>query len=369
MPRTDSLGERRDWRLRGASGGKGGGRPCRSGASRGRWGRVARLLAMAGSLFAGGAAGAPPAELDEAPLRASNGIVTVGIHRAMGGAISWLSWTGHPGNVVNHHDPGRLVQQSYYAGQALDRRAEGQHAAWSPWPWNPIQGGGVASWARLAAFEQHRDGTLFGTTILRLWDMPNEDAAARMRQWTGFDPALPNVVVVRCEFVSCREPGDRWGPPRRSPQEVPAAYFIRSFESVRTYLGERAWRDEQPPLGPPWSRATAPRHAMAAFDSAGRGVAVFSPAGGHHWNFGLHGTAEPAGPHAAPCLHVAPIAVVPIGPRSVYRYRFWLIVGDAGQIGVALDELWRRHGRERAEFVPSPPDPSATETACAAPFS
>jgi len=50
---------------------------------------------------------------DDLLVQTSQGVVTVGIHRAKGGAITWLSWTGHPENVVNHHDPGRLVQQSY----------------------------------------------------------------------------------------------------------------------------------------------------------------------------------------------------------------------------------------------------------------
>ncbi|MEZ6081021.1 MAG: hypothetical protein R3C56_36745 [Pirellulaceae bacterium] len=61
------------------------------------------------------------------------------------GAITWLSWEKYPDNSVNIADPGRLIQQSYYVGKSLDRRDEGQSKAWSPWTWNPIQGGGVGS--------------------------------------------------------------------------------------------------------------------------------------------------------------------------------------------------------------------------------
>ena len=34
-------------------------------------------------------------------------------------------------------------------------------------------------------------------------------------------------------------------------------------------------------------------------------------------------------PHAGPCMHIAPIDRVNLGPQSTYRYRYWLVVGDA----------------------------------------
>jgi len=127
-------------------------------------------------------------------LQVTNSNVTVGIDRAKGGSITWLSWRGYPSNAVNIADPGRLIQQSYYAGKSLDRTAEGQSKAWSPWTWNPIQGGGVGSWARVTEFQRTTSNTLYSVTVPKLWDMPDEEAQALIRQWTGFifaslDPA------------------------------------------------------------------------------------------------------------------------------------------------------------------------------------
>jgi hypothetical protein len=87
-------------------------------------------------------------------LLLDNGTVKVGIDRAKGAAITRLSSAAYPKNLVNSADPGRLIQQSYYAGLRLDRKAEGQSKAWSPWSWNPIQGGGVGSWARVTEFRR-----------------------------------------------------------------------------------------------------------------------------------------------------------------------------------------------------------------------
>src|SRR4051812_12934085 len=70
-----------------------------------------------------------------------NGTIRVGIDLNAGGAISYLSQSGSSYNLVNTRDRGRYVQQSYYAGQDLDRSSEGQNRLWSPWPWNPVQGG------------------------------------------------------------------------------------------------------------------------------------------------------------------------------------------------------------------------------------
>jgi hypothetical protein len=205
----------------------------------------------------------------------------------------------------------------------------------------------------VTAFERLPSATLHGETVPKLWDMPNEEAAATMRQWTAFEPAMPNVVVVRCEFVSQRTPGDRWGPAVPRHQEIPACYFTRSFGLVRSYLGDGQWRTETQPPGPPWGRTTPPRGALAMFDAEGQGVAVFSPAATQPWNFGPHGAGASTDPTAGPCMHVAPIDLVKLGPASTYRYRYWLVVGTATEIAARLDELWRRYAAERAELTNS----------------
>ena len=284
-------------------------------------------------------------------LLLDNGTIKIGINRAMGASITWLSWSGYPKNMINSVDPGRLIQQSYYAGKSLDRTADGQHQAWSPWSWNPIQGGGVGSWARVTEFKRLDDRTLYSETVPKLWDMPDEEAAALMRQWTAFEPAMPDVVVVRCELVCSRALDDRWGPARLSPQEVPACYFTRNFSTIRTYLGNGEWRTENQPPGPPWGRAEAPLKAMACFALNGQGVAIFSPTASRAWNFGPHGHGDTDDPAGGPCVHVAPIDHVNLGPQSTFRYRYWLVVGTEKQIAARLDTLWKQSGTERAELT------------------
>ncbi|MEY4090357.1 MAG: hypothetical protein RJB55_2628, partial [Verrucomicrobiota bacterium] len=47
-------------------------------------------------------------------------------------------------------------------------------------------------------------------------------------------------------------------------------------------------------------------------------------------------------------MHVAPLDRVPLGPRSTYRYRYWLVVGTEAEIARRLDALWGRYSSERA---------------------
>ncbi len=301
-------------------------------------------------------AASPPSESSalsrsEDLLLLDNGTVKIGINRAMGASITWLSWSAYPKNMINSVDPGRLIQQSYYAGRSLDRQVDGQHKAWSPWSWNPIQGGGVGSWARVTEFKRLDDHTLYSETIPKLWDMPDEEAAALMRQWTAFEPAMPDVVVVRCELICARALDDRWGPARLSDQEVPACYFTRNFSTFKNYLGNGQWRTETQPPGPPWGKAEPPLKAMACFAANGQGVAVFSPTATRAWNFGPHGGGNSDDPAAGPCVHVAPIDRVNLGPQSTYRYRYWLVVGTEAQIAARLDLLWQKYSTERAELT------------------
>jgi hypothetical protein len=276
-----------------------------------------------------------------------NGTAKIGIDKAKGAAITWVSWNDQPKNIVNIHDPGRLIQQSYYAGKSLNRTGDGQSEHWSPWPWNPIQGGGIGSWAHVTRFEKPDDATLIGVTIPKLWDMPDEEADAVMHQWTTFEPGMPNVIGVRSRIVCDREPNDRWGPPVSRPQEVPALYFTRNFDRFESYLGGGKWQVETQEAGPPWGKAEPPLNAMACFNADGQGIAIYSPTSGDRWNFGPHTDIPSDDPEGGPCVHIAPISRVVLGPESTYEYRYWLVVGDKARIAAALDRLTKKYSAER----------------------
>jgi hypothetical protein len=306
-----------------------------------------RYMAVLGLLVAAQVYAESMAE-DDSIIKLDNGVIQVGVDSQKGAAITWLSMKAYPRNCVNVADPGRLIQQSYYAGRILDRTKQGQSKAWSPWSWNPIQGGGVSSWARVLEMKKEEKELLYSETIPKLWDMPDEEAEAVMRQWTRISPDMDNVIVVRCQFQSLRKADDEWGPAVPRHQEIPALYFTRNFADIRSYLGEGRWRRESQPPGPPWGRCNPPLKAMAVFEPDGSGVAIFSPAATQDWNFGPHGSRASDDPRAGPCIHIAPIDMVALERHSIYCYQYWLILGNETEIATRLDQLWLTHSDHRA---------------------
>ena len=49
-------------------------------------------------------------------------------------------------------------------------------------------------------------------------------------------------------------------------------------------------------------------------------------------------------------VHMAAIDLVALGPKSTYRFRYWIVVGTEIEISQRLDELWKDHSTERAEL-------------------
>ena len=132
-----------------------------------------------------------------------NGQVRLGVDLERGGTICFLS-TGQEAeadNMVNIHDLGRYIQQSYYAGDPVDRKKDGQHEAYSPWTWNPIQAGGIGSVsnpphpnAKAEIIEHKQDEDfMYIKCIPRLWDMPGEAAECVFEQWMTLEGPVVRV--------------------------------------------------------------------------------------------------------------------------------------------------------------------------------
>jgi hypothetical protein len=119
-----------------------------------------------------------------AEISADNGVLKVKFDLTRGGAISYISLFGTERNLVNVYDEGRYIQQSYYAGNNIDRKSEGQSPRWSPWCWNPIQvGDDFKNRVKILEYKQNGD-TLYIKCIPMQWDMNNKPAEAEMEQQT-----------------------------------------------------------------------------------------------------------------------------------------------------------------------------------------
>lgn len=274
-------------------------------------------------------------------LTADNGIIKVKLDLTRGGAVKYLSFSDDDRNLVNIHDEGRYIQQSYYAGKPLDRKSDGQSPHWSPWSWNPIQVGDAFG-NRAQILDSHKNGdTLYVKLIPMLWDMNNEPAEAVMKQWT----ILKNNILEVHNKLICFRTDTIYGEDIARSQELPAVYPISELNNLFGYIGKLPFTNDT--LSNPtviklssgfWGRYNnVTEHWMAFAGNDMRGIGVYNPQC-TKFLAGMYG--EPGHKSAeASTSYIAPIKKEVLNKNSVYEYTYYIIVGSIEDIRAEVYEL------------------------------
>ena len=284
-------------------------------------------------------AGARKAAASSVSSALDNGIVRVGIDLGAGGSISYLSPSGSTYNLVNVFDKGRYVQQSYYAGQRLDRTAEGQHWMWSPHPWNPVQGGDAYRNSPPVVAWRNDGHTIYVRTHPLLWDMNREACQCYFDTWITLEG---RTVRVRNKLTAFRT-DSRWRVQARG-QELPAVYAIADLHRVLSYTGGEPFRwrpvSQIGDTASFWEGWEGTEHWAACLNAQNFGLGVYNPPrttfGG-----GLYGSPG-GGERDSPTCYVSPNDIAALDKRSVYYYEYYLTVGSLNQIRQDIYNLDRR---------------------------
>jgi hypothetical protein len=262
----------------------------------------------------------------------NNGVIQVGIDATqMGGAITYLSKATSTTNLINIHDRGRAVQQSYYAGAAVDRSAEGQfYPTYSPWPWNPITAGDVYGDSATVIAANNTSTTMYAKTRPLLWDMPLEQCECFFETWMTLEGRR---VRVHNKLTTTRT-DKRWNVLSRD-QELPAVYPVAKLPRVVSYTGSQPFTGEPTsdiPDDPTtfWSAWNTPESWGACVNSNGFGVGVYTP-GRTRFIGGLYGSPSGGSTSGNTC-YLSPLEVAPLDKTSTYEYDYWLTVGTIDEI-------------------------------------
>ncbi len=262
-------------------------------------------------------------------LMADNGMLTLKLDLTRGGAISWLSLSGSARSVVNIADEGRYIQQSYYAGKSLDRKAEGQSPRWSPWSWNPIQVGDAFR-NRAQILDYKKTGNeLYVKCIPMQWDMNNKPAEAEMEQWT----TLNGMVLEVRNRLTCHRTDLIYGDSISCDQELPAVYPVSSLKNLYTYQGQVPFAEEPVQQISVVNLSSGfwgiynqvSENWMAFTDDAKWGMAVYNPLCSKF----LAGLAGVAGKEASdgPTSYIAPVKKEILYKNCVYEYKYYILIG------------------------------------------
>lgn len=249
-----------------------------------------------------------------------NGDVRLGVKSTSGAAIGYFSPSKSDRNLINHHDHGRLVQQSYYGD------ADGSKWAGKPWRWNPVQGGdyrGAA--ARVLELRVEPPARLYANTLPKHWATGADLPDVTMEQWITLAGKVAHARY-RMSYSGDAKHAE-------ADQEIPAVFIDPSLDTLVRYADDAPWtggelRRSRP--GWPNEYHDVPENWAAYVGEDGAGVGVYVPAAERitAYRFG------DGGPDA--CSYVAPLTRFAIAPGFVFEYDLYLTLGTAADIREAF---------------------------------
>ena len=277
---------------------------------------------------------------NEYEMGLDNGFLHVRLDMSRGGAICYISTSGSTRSIVNIGDEGRYVQQSYYAGNSLNRQSEGQDPNWSPWPWNPIQvGDAYHNRAPILNYTKGTD-TLYTKCTPLQWDMDSMTAEAEMEQWTSLNANIITVhnrlTVHRTDTIYGETPDN---------QELPAVYVISALPNLYSYFGTQPFTNAPAKQVPVVNLSSGfwgvydstSEHWMAFLDNTLWGIGVYNP----NATGILAGLSGVSGQEATSgsTNYIAPYHLDTLLKNCVFEYSYDLIIGSLDEIRTAVYQL------------------------------
>jgi len=280
--------------------------------------------------------GAEPAGAGGRMTFLDNGRVRIGMDLNLGGAVTFLSGTDHPGNIINSADLGRQIQMSHYSGPwPFEVGGKKPNPAWAGLGWNPIQTGDCYGNASKVLEHRNNGKEIYIKCIPMQWPLDNVPGDCVFETWTTLDGP---VIHMRYRCTNGR--ADQT-PYRPCPQELPAVYTISRLWRLMSYTGDKPFTHDK--LGHvandwrrpwPWTRFTATERWAALVDDGGWGLGVFKDDGGE-FHGGTYGDGRSDDPRHGSTAYLAPVHRENFDHNIVYEHRTEFMVGR-------LDDIRRR---------------------------
>ena len=267
---------------------------------------------------------------DNGSWELDNGVLLVKFDPNAGGSMYYISESGKNYNVVNYHDKGRYIQQSYYAGQDLNRVGIGQHPSWSPWPWNPIQAGDTFNNKAIVLERINNGSTIYIKTRPMLWDMNGEYAECEFETWA----TLKGTAIHVKNRLTTHRTDNIWTEVIPKHQELPAVYTIGDLSNLYTYQGDKPWTNDALTQihnsGPPWAYWETSENWAAFVNDGDWGLGVYNKSRTLFVG-GFHGVPY-GGPTSASTGYISPLTTEALDKNSVFEYEYDLILGNLSTI-------------------------------------
>ncbi len=270
------------------------------------------------ALLCGALALSPVLAEESGELHIDNGILRLGVDLESGGSIFHLSESGTGPNLLNHHDRGRFVQQSFYGNP------DGSMWGDRPWTWNPVQGGDYRGKPATILEHTHSETALTTKSTPMHWATGEHINDAVMESSISLEGVIAHIRF-RFEYH-----GDTSHGPHH--QEMPAVFVDYALPNLVIYSGDEPWTGAGLTTHVPgWPNEyhTATEEWFAFVDSGRHGIGVYTP-GAHEITAYRH--PGEAGPEGGGCSYAAPIRTLAVTPGLELEYDVYLTIGTVEEI-------------------------------------
>ncbi len=265
-----------------------------------------------------------------------NGTIRLGVDLESGGSVFHFSRGPKQRNLLNHHDRGRFIQQSWYGVP------DGTHWNDKKWCWNPVQGGDWRGNPGKLLEQKKTETTLYTRSTPRHWSGCVDVPEAKMEQWITLEGELAHVRYRFTYNGEVEHP--------KKHQEMPAVFVDHALPNLVFHAAgddEKPWSDGKlTRIVPGWPNKGHWRgECWAAYvDDEDHGIGVFTPGTPEMTCYRYAGR---PGPKGGGCSYFAPVRTLAITPGAVFEYDIHLTIGSVEEIRGRFAEVHRR--REAAE--------------------
>jgi len=285
---------------------------------------ILRPLALFSVLTIGGLAQTKP---DAEPFTyLDNGTIRIGVDQSRGSAIGYFALSKTSENLLNHHDEGRFVQQSYYG----DR--DGSMWVNKPWSYNPVQGGSYNGENAKTLEFRNAANQLYAKIEPLHWANAKRCPEAIMQEWITLSGA---VAKIRMRL-------DYSGPTQKANahQEMPAMFVDYALPHLMFERDGKLVKHAPVMLGKDLKpeRIDYTGGWIAYVNDKNFGIGIHTPGTSRAVTYRHHGNGS-KGPNGSGCSYVAPIRQFQLTRGLVVDYEFYLTIGTLDEIRARFAKL------------------------------
>ncbi len=274
----------------------------------------------------------------------SDGRYKLGVKLTWGGGVSYLEDLNDGDesitNLLNDHDTGRLIQQSYYGTNSAPY--EPAKYGENMWCYNPVQGGDqYNNRSKLVDFRIAEDGKSIYVKCQPLdWAQKNMRTPSYMENTYTIADGIIKVDNRFVDFSGYTH--------RNAHQELPAFYTISYLSDFVFYNGSNAWKGEALTVKkdlPFWAGNSDAYFNLKSKETwcawvapTGYGIGVYTPmaeillAGRHMYN----GSKDA---HNGATNYVAPLITYKLKTLEAFEYSYYITTGSVEEIRAEFETL------------------------------